>query len=193
MFFSELTFFFFSSSLIISSFLIILVNNPIYSVLFMISSFISAACILILLESEFLSLILIVIYLGAIAVLFLFVVMMLNIKIVDSVKDVLKYFPIGNFFIFSIMLLVFSSFTNTFEQNPYPESVLFNNYINWFDKLDSLSDIQTLGQIIYTYYSPQFLVSGLILLISVIGAVIMTVSHKKVNFKSQETFKQVSR
>jgi NADH-quinone oxidoreductase subunit J len=190
---SKLTFLIFSSSLILSSFSIILVNNPIYSVLFMILSFISAVSILVLLESEFLSLILIVIYLGAIAVLFLFVVMMLNIKIIDSVKDMLKYFPIGNLISFIIAIVVFSSFTNTFEENPYSESFLFNNYTNWFDKLDSLIDIKALGQIIYTYYAPQFLVSGLILLIAVVGAVILTISHKETNHKSQETFKQVSR
>lgn len=95
---------FFSISLIFSSFFTILINNPIYSILFLILSFVSATGILILLESEFMAFIFIVIYIGAIAVLFLFVVMLLNIKIVDSIKDVLKYFPISNFIGFFILL-----------------------------------------------------------------------------------------
>jgi NADH-quinone oxidoreductase subunit J len=184
---------FFSISLIFSSFFTILINNPVYSILFLILSFVSATGILILLESEFMAFIFIVIYIGAIAVLFLFVVMLLNIKIVDSIKDVLKYFPISNFIGFFILLEILIFFINYFKFNPYFESFLFNVHINWLDKIDSVSDIQSIGQIIYTYYVLQFLIAGFILLISILGAVILTLSYNKVNLKKQDSFKQTSR
>ena len=152
-----------------------------------------ATGLLFLLESEFMSLIFIVIYVGAIAVLFLFVIMMLNIKVTNSIKDLLKYFPIGNFlgfvFLIEILLIIFESF-NT---NPYKNNFLFNFYTNWFEKVDSISDIESLGQILYTYYVPQFLIAGIILLIAVIGSVILTLSHKNIEVKKQDTFRQVSR
>jgi len=186
-------FYFFSGMLLFSSLMIIVVKNAIYSILFLVLSFVMATGLLFLLESEFMSLIFIVIYVGAIAVLFLFVIMMLNIKVTNSVKDLLKYFPIGNFlgfvFLIEILLIIFESF-NT---NPYKNNFLFNFYTNWFEKIDSISDIESLGQILYTYYVPQFLIAGIILLIAVIGSVILTLSHKNIEVKKQDTFRQVSR
>jgi len=193
MFFDTILFYFFSGILLFSSLMIIVVKNAIYSILFLVLSFVMATGLLFLLESEFISLIFIVIYVGAIAVLFLFVIMMLNIKVTNSVKDLLKYFPIGNFlgfvFLIEILLIIFESF-NT---NPYKNNFLFNFYTNWFEKIDSISDIESLGQILYTYYVPQFLIAGIILLIAVIGSVILTLSHKNVKIKKQDTFRQVSR
>ena len=90
-------FYFFSCILILSSLMIILSQNSIYSVLFLVLSFVSSSSIMFLLECEYISLIFIIIYVGAIAVLFLFVVMMLDIKTVYLVKDSLKYFPFGSF------------------------------------------------------------------------------------------------
>ena len=186
-------FYFFSGMLLFSSLMIIVVKNAIYSILFLVLSFVMATGLLFLLESEFMSLIFIVIYVGAIAVLFLFVIMMLNIKVTNSVKDLLKYFPIGNFlgfvFLIEILLIIFESF-NT---NPYKNNFLFNFYTNWFEKVDSISEIESLGQILYTYYVPQFLIAGIILLIAVIGSVILTLSHKNIEVKNQDTFRQVSR
>jgi len=186
-------FYFFSGMLLFSSLMIIVVKNAIYSILFLVLSFVMATGLLFLLESEFMSLIFIVIYVGAIAVLFLFVIMMLNIKVTNSIKDLLKYFPIGNFlgfvFLIEILLIIFESF-NT---NPYKNNFLFNFYTNWFEKVDSISDIESLGQILYTYYVPQFLIAGIILLIAVIGSVILTLSHKNIEVKKQDTFRQVSR
>jgi len=186
-------FYFFSGMLLFSSLMIIVVKNAIYSILFLVLSFVMATGLLFLLESEFMSLIFIVIYVGAIAVLFLFVIMMLNIKVTNSIKDLLKYFPIGNFlgfvFLIEILLIIFESF-NT---NPYKNNFLFNFYTNWFEKVDSISEIESLGQILYTYYVPQFLIAGIILLIAVIGSVILTLSHKNIEVKNQDTFRQVSR
>jgi NADH-quinone oxidoreductase subunit J len=186
-------FFFFSSILLLSSLLIIVEINSIYSILLLVLSFVIATSLLFLLESEFMALIFIIIYVGAISVLFLFVIIMLNIKITSSIKDILKYFPIGNFlglvFLIEILFIIFDNF----KTNYYTDSFLFNFNINWFYKLDYITDLKALGQILYTHYVLQFLVAGAILLIAVIGAVILTLSPRKIYVKTQDTFRQVSR
>merc|ERR1711933_296423 len=124
-------FYFFSCVLLISSLMIILSQNSIYSVLFLVLSFISSSSILFLLECEYISLIFVIIYVGAIAVLFLFVVMMLDIKTTYLVKDSLKYFPFGSFlgivFIFEILIVIPSTFEFV---NPYSDSFLSNNHLD---------------------------------------------------------------
>ena len=121
----NLFFYFFSFILIVSALMTILSQNSIYSVLFLVLSFVSSSSILFLLECEYISLIFIIIYVGAIAVLFLFVVMMLDVKTVYLAKDSLKYFPFGSFigivFLIEILLIVPSTFEST---NPYDASFL---------------------------------------------------------------------
>jgi len=115
--------------LLISSSMIILSQNSIYSVLFLVLSFVSSSSIIFLLECEYISLIFIIIYVGAIAVLFLFVVMMLDIKTIHLAKDSLKYFPFGSFlgliFLIEILVVVPSIFEST---NPYSTNLLSNYY-----------------------------------------------------------------
>lgn len=177
-----------------SSMTIVLINNPVYAVLFTILSFISAVCLLLLLECEFMALIFIVIYVGAIAVLFLFVVMMLNIKLTNSTKDIVKYFPISNFIGLFILLAIASCSFKMFPENSYTNSFLTNYYINWLDKIDSFIDIHIIGQILYTHYILQFLIAGFLLLIAIIGASALTLNYtQKTESKLQKTFKQVSR
>nr|QYB23215.1 NADH dehydrogenase subunit 6 [Lithodesmioides sp. mgcode 4] len=190
----NLLFYFFSIILLLSSLMIVTVQNSIYSVLFLVLSFISASSLLFLLEIEFIALIFIIIYVGAIAVLFLFVVMMLDIKAVNLTKDSLKYFPFGSFvgivFLIEMLLVIF----NTFKVSPYNFNVvLFNSYTNWFEKIDSLTDLESIGQILYTNYVVQFLIAGFILLLSVIGAVVLTIKTTTKQEKTQSIFKQLSR
>ena len=185
--------YFLSSLLILSSVLVICVSNTVYSVLFLILSFISSAGILFLLDCEFMALIFIVIYVGAIAVLFLFVVMMLDIKITNSFKDIFKYFPVS-----IILCIIFLGelsliLMDCFVPNPYKENFELNEHYNWYTKIDSLTDIEALGQILYTHYIYHFLIAGIILLVGVIGSVILTVNFDTTNVKSQNTFRQVSR
>jgi len=111
--------------------MIIFSQNSIYSVLFLVLSFISSSSILFLLECEYIALIFIIIYVGAIAVLFLFVVMMLDIKTVYFAKDLLKYFPFGGVlslvFLIEILLIIPTIFDSN---NPYFESFLCNFYFD---------------------------------------------------------------
>ena len=127
----NLFFYFFSCVLVISSIMIILSQNSVYSVLFLVLSFISSSSILFLIECEFISLLFIIIYVGAIAILFLFVVMMLDIKTIYVTKDSLKYFPFGSFLGFIFLLEILTVVSNIFElTNPYNTSSLSNLYVN---------------------------------------------------------------
>lgn len=186
-------FYIFSSLLVLSSVLVITSQNAIFSVLFLVLSFLSASSLLFLLKCEFLSLIFILIYVGAIAILFLFVVMMLDLKTIQNKRDSLKYLPfgfiIGIVFLTEILLIV----KETFKSNPYKSDLLYNFYTNWYDKIDSFTEIQTLGQIIYTQYVLQFLIAGNVLLLATIAAVVLTISTKSENYKNQVIFKQLAR
>ena len=190
----NILFYIFSFVLLLSSFMVIIAQNAIYSVLFLVLSFLSASSLLFLLKCEFLSLIFILIYVGAIAILFLFVVMMLDLKTSNESKDSLKYFPfgfvIGSVFLTEILFVV----DETFKSNPYQSGLLSNFYINWYDKIDIFTEIQSIGQVVYTQYVLQFLIAGNVLLLATIAAVVLTIntSEKETN-KTQIIYKQLSR
>ena len=194
--FDNLLFFIFSSILILSAIAIITVKNSIYSVLFLVLNFVTAAGLLLLLECEFLSLLFIIIYVGAIAVLFLFVVMMLDVKILETSKDLFKYIPIGSI-IGGLFLIEMSSIIyNHFKANSYNSNsgkIFMNDFLNYYDRIDIFSDIEALGQLLYSHYIVQFLVAGFILLLAVIGAVVLTMNNNMQNTKNQMFFKQISR
>ena len=172
--------------------MVISVQNAVHSVLFHVLSFISSASLLFLLECEYIALLFIMIYVGAIAVLFLFVVMMLDTKTVNVKKDLLKYFPFGSLIGIIFSLEIFFLIGKNFKSNSYIDSVLFNFYTNWFDKLDTLTELESIGQVLYTHYVVQFLIAGNILLLSVIGAVSLTIKTTQ-SARKQVIFKQLSR
>ena len=182
----------FSLILLVSSLMVVVVQNSVYSVLFLVLSFISSAGLLLIFECEFLAFMFIIIYVGAIAVLFLFIVMMLDIKVINYNKDTLKYFPvglvIGTIFLLETLIII----NKHFKSNFYSNLIYENFYANWFDRLDTFSDIESLGQIIFTQYVLQFLIAGNILLLATVSAVVLTIntSSKK---KTQSIFKQISR
>lgn len=187
-------FYFFSSILLVSSLMIIFSQNSIYSVLFLVLSFVSSSSIIFLLECEYISLIFILIYVGAIAVLFLFVVMMLDIKTIYLAKDSLKYFPFGSFlgivFLSEILIVVPTLFEST---NPYSTNLLSNEYSDWLHKLDYFTEIISIGHLLYTDYVIQFLLSGNILLLATIGPVTLVLVRSVQTARTQITFKQLSR
>lgn len=193
----EILFYLFSSLLLLSSCMVVLVQNTIYSVLFLVVSFISASGLLFLLECEFISLLFIVIYVGAIAVLFLFVIMMLDVKAIQLRKNYFNYFPFASILGLILFIELVYMIFDMFESNPYigDELLLSNVYINWFDKVDSISENEAVGQILYTEYVLQFLVAGNILLLAVIGVVVLTLNMKRGISKSkkQSDFRQLSR
>ena len=178
--------YYFISCFFISCFMVFFAKNPVHSVLFLILSFINSAFILLLFKIEFLALLFIIIYVGAIAILFLFIVMMLNIK-----KDLfdLKF---NNFFIsltLSLFFLIFITFDFTFLENWN----LFNYQFNFFLILiDSFFDINVFGQVLYNYYLSLILIGGLILLVAMIGAIVLTFEFKSI-YLIENSLRQLSR
>lgn len=181
----------FSSFSIISSLMVIGLSNAVHSVLFLIFLFCNIISLLLLLGTEFLALIFLIVYIGAIAVLFLFVIMMLNIKIQPF--DYLTYFavlPIG----ILISLILFFQFlltidSNFIDVNNFNDSII---WVSWIYENVSNSNIRTLGLTLYTKYSFLFLLCSLILLVSMIGVLVLTI-HQKGNVKRQVINFQLSR
>lgn len=185
-------FYFFSFLMLLSSIMVIGAKNPIHSVLFLILVFCNATGLLILLEVEFLAMIFLVVYVGAIAVLFLFVVMMLNIKIIELSENLFLYLPVGAFvamiFLFEIFLVIDTDLMPVFTKTTGD----LINYIDWTNKVTYTSNIAQLGNIMYTYYFYLFLVASMILLVAMIGAIMLTL-HRNTQVKRQEIYKQISR
>ena len=177
-----------------SAIMVIVAQNPLYSVLFLVSSFLMSSILLFIFENEFLALFFLIIYLGAIAILFLFVVMMLDIKFKDLQISRL-YFPAGIFVGTVLSIELYGSFTKIFSKNTNFSSVEHNLYFNWYDLLDSITDLEVLGQIFYTHYVLQILMAGLILYVAVIGVAFLTVrsAHEKSLKRDQSICRQLAR
>ena len=191
----NILFYGFAALLVFSSFMVVTVKNSVHAVLFLVLSFICSSGILILLQCEFLALMFLIIYVGAIAVLFLFVVMMLDLKIMNEKKDMLKYIPFGLLVV--ALFTIFPALTavnNFFYENPYSNNALLENFhFNWFVRLDSFTEIQAIGQVVYTQYVLQFLIAGNILLLATLAAVVLTINTESDNEKKQIIFRQLSR
>lgn len=160
------------------AFFVISSRNPIHSVLSLILVFLLSAILLLCLEVEFLALSFVIVYVGAIAILFLFVIMMLDIKIGDTSLDILKYGPLGYFLSFIFILEITFSLVNL---NCFPQIAIFTNYswVNWVNEIDSLANVQAIGQLVYTYYFVLFLIAGFILFIAILGALMLTLTLHK--------------
>lgn len=180
--------------LLVSASMVIISKNSLHSVLFLVTSFLSSSILLFLFENEFLALFFLIIYLGAIAILFLFVVMMLDIKYRDLQTSRL-YLPIGAFVGLTLFIEVYGAFTKVFSKNTNANIFEHNSYLNWYDSLDALADLHVFGQIFYTHYVLQILMAGLILYLAVIGVAFLTVksAFTKGEKREQSLFRQLSR
>lgn len=193
MFSSNLLFYLFSIFLVISAFMVIFSQHSVFSLLFLVASFIFSAFLLFILECEFLALLFIVVYVGAIAVLFLFSIMMLESKLDNLSKNSIKYVPVGFVFSFSLLVPLLYEISLHFENDYEINHFYLNTYQNWYDLIDSISDVEVYGQILYSYYVLQFLIAGLILLLIIIGAVYLTNTFVVQHTTNQSSFKQLSR
>jgi NADH-quinone oxidoreductase subunit J len=189
----NLLFYIFSVALIFSAVMVIISQHSVFSLLFLVSCFIFSSFLLFLLECEFLALLFIVVYVGAIAILFLFDIMMLESNQINLSRNSIKYFPVGIVFSVGLLIPILNIINNTFEDTSFIfSSFYFNNYVNWYDLIDSTNDVNVYGQILYSYFVLQFLVAGLILLLVLIGVVYLTNSFEK-HTKQQSQFRQLSR
>lgn len=183
----------FSFFLLLSSIMVIVSTHPVFSLLFLASSFIFAAFLLFLLECEFLALIFIIIYVGAIAVLFLFAVMMLESKLSDIKKNVLLYLPVS-VIIGTVTFFLFKSVFNEDLKGIDSYGFYANLHTNWYDLIDSTNDVEVYGQVLYSFFVLQFLVAGLILLVVLIGVVYLTNTYRlNEKTRDQVVFKQLAR
>lgn len=166
-----LVFYLFSFVAVASAVMVISARNPVHSVLFLILAFFNAAGLFVLMGAEFLAMVLVIVYVGAVAVMFLFVVMMLDINFVELRQGFLRYLPIGGLvalILLGELLVILGGWTLAPEaaahgMAPVPAGV---------------SNTHALGQIIYTHYLYLFQASGLILLIAMIGAIVLTLRRR---------------
>jgi len=167
-------------------------REEVFSLLFLVGCFLFSAILLFCLECEFLALLFIIIYVGAIAILFLFAVMMLETKLINLVNNKIRYVPIG--FIFGLILLTPLLYKISYQFiDPFHfHTIYLNQYQNWYDLLDSTTDVEVYGQVLYSYFVLQFLVAGLILLMVLIGVVYLT-NTLNIQILEQSVFKQLSR
>ena len=182
-------FYFFSTIAVFSAIMVIFSKNTVHSVFFLILDFISISCLFIMIGAEFLGMIMLIVYVGAVAVLFLFVVMMLNVAQQKnqwfSSKDSSKHIPVG----LIISTLIFVEIIIVIGGWKYkPEIFDINNSLTQI----SVSNTHSLGQILYTDYIHVFQISGMILLVAMIGAIVLTF-RQRAGVKRQSYIKQISR
>jgi len=178
-------FYVFSAIAVASALMVIAARNPVHSVLFLILAFVNASGLFMLAGAEFLALILIVVYVGAVAVLFLFVVMMLDVDFVTLRQGMLQYAPIGvvvGLILLLELLLVAGSFVIAPE---VASSAMVPMH-------DGMENTRQLGQLLYTRYVFLFQGAGAVLLVAMIGAIVLTLRHK-VGVKRQDVFRQTGR
>ena len=172
MYLYSITFYIFSLVAVLSALMVISARNPVHSVLFLILSFVNASGLFVLLGAEFLAMILVVVYVGAVAVLFLFVVMMLDINFVKLREGFLQYLPFGALLgIVLIIELGILFLTRSFSENSltkFVESPLMNEVEN----------TKLIGQVLYTNYFYLFQISGLILLVAMVGSITLTLRDR---------------
>jgi NADH-quinone oxidoreductase subunit J len=168
--------------------MVIAARNPVHSVLFLILAFFNAAALFVLMGAEFIALLLVIVYVGAVAVLFLFVVMMLDIDFTQLRQGFLQYLPVGalvGLILALELVLVGASWVITPDAisaaaSPTPAFI------------DQVTNTRALGRVLYTQYVYLFQASGLILLVAMVGAIVLTLRHRA-DIKRQVIWRQVSR
>ena len=172
MYLYSVTFYIFSLVAVLSALMVISARNPVHSVLFLILSFVNASGLFVLLGAEFLAMILVIVYVGAVAVLFLFVVMMLDINFVKLREGFLQYLPFGALLgIVLIIELGILFLTRSFSENSlskFVESPMINE----------IENTKMIGQVLYTDYFYLFQISGLILLVAMVGSITLTLRDR---------------
>jgi NADH-quinone oxidoreductase subunit J len=164
-------FYLFAGVCIASAIMVIVARNPVHSVLFLILAFVNAAGLFMLMGAEFLAMILIVVYVGAVAVLFLFVVMMLDVDFAELRHGLLNYLPIG-FVVGAVLLAELLFVVGAWVIEPgVPKTITA-------PIAGDVSNTQALGEVLYTRYVYFFEAAGVILLVAMIGAIVMTLQHK---------------
>ncbi len=184
---AALFFYVFASITIASAFMVIASRNPVHSVLFLILAFVNAAALFLMLGAEFLAMILVVVYVGAVAVLFLFVVMMLDVDFVELRQGFLQYLPVGAL-VGAIFLVELVLVVGTWVASPGLLKAVEKPVVS----ADRLTNTEAIGQVLYTTYIHYFQLAVIVLLVAMIGAIVLTLRHKPY-VRRQDIGAQVSR
>lgn len=181
--FLDFAFYAFSAILIFAALMVITVRNPVRAALFLVLAFFTAACIWITLEAEFLAIVLVLVYVGAVMVLFLFVVMMLDVNLVQIREGFMKYLPLGGLIailLVSEMIIILNAKVFGPQSLPRPPG-----------QPADYSNTQQLGEILYTKYAYPFEIAAIILLVAIIAAISLTL-RRRPQTRYQKPGKQVS-
>lgn len=181
-----LFFYIFASLLVISSLVVVLSKNPVHSVLWLIFAFFNAAGLFILIGAEFLAAILVIVYVGAVAVLFLFVVMMLNINVTRVKESFHQYLPTCVLIALILLVDLFLVVTKSTEVEQNIKLTLP------FADFKGISNTHAIGTVLYTDFMAPFLISGLILLVAMISAIVLT-HRTRTNVRRQDASEQYNR
>lgn len=183
-----LAFYLFASLAILAGVMVISARNPVHSVLYLILAFFNAAGLFVLMGAEFLAMILVIVYVGAVAVMFMFVVMMLDINFAELRQGFLRYAPIGavvGMVLLAELLIILGGWT----LSPTAQTA---EAIAATPAITDVTNTHALGQLIYTHYIYLFQVAGLILLIAMIGAIVLT-HRRRPGIRRQDISRQVAR
>jgi NADH-quinone oxidoreductase subunit J len=168
---SALFFYLFAGVCVASAVMVIVSRNPVHSVLYLILAFVNASGLFVLMGAEFLGMMLIVVYVGAVAVLFLFVIMMLDVDFVELREGFLEYLPIGlvigGIFLVELLLVAGGWVINPGTVKQITAAIPTN-----------VSNTEALGLVLYTKYIHYFQIAGMVLLVAMIGAIVLTLRHK---------------
>jgi NADH-quinone oxidoreductase subunit J len=183
-----LAFYVFASVAILAGVMVISARNPVHSVLYLILAFFNAAGLFVLMGAEFLAMILVVVYVGAVAVMFMFVVMMLDINFAEFRQGFLRYVPIGGLIglvLLAELLIILGGWT----LSPVAQT---SEAVAVTPAIADVANTHALGRLIYTHYIYLFQVAGLILLIAMIGAIVLT-HRRRPGLRRQDIASQVAR
>lgn len=180
-----LFFYLFATVCIASAVMVVAAKNPVHSVLYLILAFVNASGLFVMMGAEFLAMILIVVYVGAVAVLFLFVVMMLDVDFAELRQGLLQYLPVG-FVVGGIFVAELLAVVGVWVISPnLPQAISA-------PIPPSITNTEALGRVLYTQYVYYFQAAGVVLLVAMIGAIVLTLRHKP-NVKRQSISDQVAR
>lgn len=182
---STFAFLTFAGVAVLSALMVVIARNPVRSVLFLILSFFSAAGLFVLLGAEFLAMLLIVVYVGAVAVLFLFVVMMLDVDFTELKQGFLSYLPLGGL-VGIVLAAELAMIGMTWQASPQAEN------LRAAIAPTDMTNVEALGVLLYDDYVFFFQTAGLVLLVAMIGAIVLTLRHKP-GVRRQNIAEQVGR
>jgi len=184
---ADFAFYAFAFVVVAAGLLVVVARNPVHSVLWLILAFLSSAGLFVLLGAEFLAMLLIIVYVGAVAVLFLFVVMMLDVDFAALKAEMAKYFPLASLVGLVILMqlaLLYGSWVQAEGAMGLRQAVT--------PDMAQVENTRALGLILYDQYFVVFQLSGLVLLVAMIGAIVLTMRHR-VNVKRQDVLQQMWR